>query len=575
MSTEKSMEDIQFDHEIDWLIAGSGAAGMTGAVVAHELGGSVLVVEKEPLFGGTTAKSGGVIWIPGNHSQPNFGIEDSVEEGYQYLKGLIGDTVPDARIRAYAEKAPEMLRFMEKHSHVEYTALPEYMDYYENVPGNKSGGRSMDPGSISLRKLGKEAENMRLGHYDGLMLPFSITVQEGRKLQELTLGSYLLGAKLLLAYLLDIPARLRKQRDNRQAVGPALVAKLRRSLMDRDIPMWLNSPIKKLIQQDGKVIGAVVERDGKPLNVRANKGVLMATGGFSQNAEMRQQYQQHPIGSDWSASAPGATGDGIQIGQEIGAGIGFMGSAWWSPTYEIPDGRVVALISGKSNPGSIMISGSGKRFANEAQPYEDLIKAQYEANNRGEQSIPCYLLFDGNYRKKYAIGHIKPGKVADDSDVPEEYFSTGLLTKAESLEEMAQKLGMDPATLTHTVKTFNEHAVKGEDPEFGRGETLHDRYYADKRVTPNPSLGPLNTAPYYALKCEAGDLDTKGGLQCDEFGRVLTDAGEVIPGFYAAGNTSAAVMGDNYPGAGATIGSAMTFAYIAARHAFEGNNSGQ
>ncbi len=563
-----STDAVSFDHAVDWLVAGAGAAGMTGAIVAHQLGGAVLVVEKEPLYGGTTAKSGGVAWIPGNHRQAEVGVSDSVEEGYDYLKGLIGDTVPDARVRAYAERAPDMLRFMMTHSHVDYTALPEYMDYYEKVPGYKRGGRSMDPGTISLRRLGEAADSLRIGHYDDLLMPFNVTVQEGRRLAEMNGRSYLTGLVLLLRYLADIPARLRGERDNRLTLGSALVAKLRRSLLDRDIPLWLNAPMKELVTENGRVIGAAVEQNGRTMKIRARRGVLLATGGFSHNAALRREHQQAPVGSDWTAAAPGATGDGILMGRQVGAELGFMGSAWWSPTYTIPDGRVMALIAGKSNPGSIMVDQQGRRFANEAQPYEDLVKAQYASHARGAATIPCYLIFDGSFRRRYAIGHIKPGRVADDSRIPREYFESGLLTTAPSLGELAQKLGMDGATLEQTVTRFNEHARRGEDPEFGRGESEHDRYYADRRVSPNPSLAPLETAPYYALLCHPGDLDTKGGLLCDEFARVLDGAGEVIAGLYAAGNTSAAVMGDTYPGAGATIGSAMTFAYIAARQAF-------
>jgi len=290
--------------------------------------------------------------------------------------------------------------------------------------------------------------------------------------------------------------------------------------------------------------------------------------GASHNGAMRQKYQQAPIGGDWTAAAPGATGDAVSMGEHIGAALGFMECAWWSPTYTIPDGRVLALIAGKSNPGSIMVNRLGKRFANEAQPYEDLVKAQYASETRGEQAIPCYLVFDANYRKKYAVGHIKPGKVEDDNKLDPANFQTGLLTKADSLEELADKLQIERGALLETVTNFNHHARNGEDPEFGRGSTEHDRYYADKTVSPNPSLGPLDAAPYYALRCDPGDLDTKGGLLCDEQARVLHTSGAVIEGLYAAGNASAAVMGNTYPGAGATIGSAMTFAYIAARHAF-------
>ena len=558
------------DLAVDWLVAGAGAAGMTGAVVAHQLGGSVLVVEKDPVYGGTTAKSGGVAWIPGNHRQADVQVQDSVEEGYTYLKGLIGDSVSDARIRAYAHRGREMLQFMMQHSHVEYSALPHYMDYYEHVPGYKAGGRSMDNTPLDLRRLGSDAKTIRLGHYDGL-LPFNVTVEEGQRMQAMDAGAYLLILRMMLRFVLDIPGRIRRQRDNRLTLGPALVARLRLSLQDRRVPLWLDSPMQELLQDNGRVCGALVNHEGRVQRIHARRGVLLATGGFAHNAEMRRQYQQAPIGNDWTAAAPGATGDAVLMGEQLGAALGFMDCAWWSPTYRIPDGRVLALIAGKSNPGSIMVNRQGKRFANEAQPYEDLVKAQYASAAKGEGAIPCYLVFDATYRGKYAVGHIKPGKVEHDGKLAPENFASGLLTRADSLEELADKLQIDRATLLHTVTNFNRHARNGEDPEFGRGQTQHDRYYADKSVSPNPSLGPLETAPYYALRCDPGDLDTKGGLLCDEYARVLHTSGSVIAGLYAAGNASAAAVGNTYPGAGATIGSAMTFAYIAAQHAFGQN----
>jgi 3-oxosteroid 1-dehydrogenase len=380
--------------------------------------------------------------------------------------------------------------------------------------------------------------------------------------------------RLFLRYLLDVPARLRRQRDNRLTLGPALVARLRLSLQERKIPLWLDAPMQELLQDKGRVCGALVRHQGKLQRIQARRGVLLATGGFSHNAGMRRQYQQSPIGSDWTAAAPGATGDAVIMGERIGAALGFMDCAWWSPTYTIPDGRVLALIAGKSNPGSIMVNREGKRFANEAQPYEDLVKAQYASEARGEGAIPCYLVFDARYRGKYAVGHLKPGKVEHDNRLAPANFTSGLLTRADSMEELADKLQIKREALLHTVTNFNRYARQGKDPEFGRGATLHDRYYADCTVTPNPSLGPLDTPPYYALRCDPGDLDTKGGLQCDEQARVLHTSGAVLDGLYAAGNASAAVMGNTYPGAGATIGSAMTFAYIAAQHAFGAHTTG-
>ncbi len=559
----------QQDYAVDWLVAGAGAGGMTGAVVAHQLGGSVLLVEKEPVYGGTTAKSGGVAWIPANHRLGEFGIEDSSERAYQYLHGLIGDSVPAPRVRAYAERASEMLRFMMRHSHVHYTPLPAYMDYYDSVPGYLNGGRSMDPAPLHIRHLGAAASTMSRDHYTGLLLPFNVSVVEGRRLQDMDAGAYLLGAKLAARYYLDLPARLARRGDDRLTLGPALVARLRRSLLDRDIPLWLDTPITEMLYENGRVCGAKVLRRGEPVTVRAKRGVLLCTGGFARNAGLRRQYQPQPSSDRWTAAAPGATGDGIALGEQVNAALGFMGSAWWSPTYLLPDGRSLALISGKSNPGSIMVNRQGKRFTNEAQPYEDVVKDQYASEGRGEGAVPCYLIFDAQFREKYTAGHIKPAKITPDSRLPQDYFDKGLLSRADTLFELGATLGMDGHALAQTVADFNHHARLGKDPLFGRGDSLHDRYYADPKVQPNPSLAPLEKAPFYALRCEPGDLDTKGGLLCNEHAQVLDRSGDVIAGLYAAGNASAAVMGDTYPGAGSTIGSAMTFAYIAARHALD------
>jgi 3-oxosteroid 1-dehydrogenase len=303
------------------------------------------------------------------------------------------------------------------------------------------------------------------------------------------------------------------------------------------------------------------------MRIQARRGVLLAAGGFDHNAEMRAQHQHPAVRSEWSAGSPDNTGDAIRAGESLGAELEFMGSAWWTPTYLNPDGRSEALIAGKSMPGSIFVNRAGKRFVNEAEPYEDLVKNQFKAHSEAEQSVPCYMVCDARFRHNYLLGPIGAGKAMPDELIPADYKKAKFLNKADSLAELAALLDIDAAGLEHTVARVNEFARTGKDLDFGRGDSLHDRYYSDPSVKPNPNLGPLTEAPFYAIQICAGDLGTKGGLKADEFGRVQRADGSCIDGLYVTGNSSGAVMGDTYPGAGSTLGPAMAFGWIAAQHA--------
>lgn len=561
-------ETYPWDTETDFIVVGSGAGGMTGAVAAAASGLDVLLLEKTDQFGGTTALSGGVIWIPNNPSMKRGGISDSEAEALHYLKAVVGDDVPETKLRSYIRRGPEMLAFMEHKADLPFDAALQYSDYYPDAPGAKPGGRSMEPTPISRRSIGRHATEQRFPDFlkSGFMR-FAITVKESREVMDMTLKGKFYMIRNMLGFYLDIPSRLKGLPDNRQTLGRALVVRLRRALLKYNIPLWLSAQAETLIVEDGRVIGLSVLHEGQQKRIKARRGILLAAGGMGQNVELRQQYGQLPTGETFSSDAPGNVGDAIRMGQEVGADLAFMGSAWWTPSVQFPDGSVLALISGKSLPGSVFVDGAGRRFCNEAAPYEDVIKALWANHRSGVNSVPCHMVFDARARREYLMGPVTPGKVQGDALLPQDWFSSGFLCKADTLPELAAQMGVDGAALVAAIERHNQYALEGKDPDFHRGEKAIDRYYGDEAIKPNPSLAPIVKAPFYALKVYPGDLGTKGGLKTDHNACVMNTQGELITGLYATGNCSGAVMGDSYPGAGSTIGSAMTFAYIAALHA--------
>jgi 3-oxosteroid 1-dehydrogenase len=327
----------------------------------------------------------------------------------------------------------------------------------------------------------------------------------------------------------------------------------------------LNSSVNQLIVEQQRIVGVQVNHQGKVKRIKAKRGVMLAAGGFAHNEKLRQQHHPKPTGVEWTAANPGDTGDGILLAEGQGAALELMDCAWWTPALKYPDGRAEAWIVGKSMPGCMLVNQQGQRFVNDAAPYEDVVKAQYQ---HGQDAVPSYMICDARYRREYPIGlQIRPAKTMPDERVPEQLWKSGFIVKADSLAGLAHKLGMPANALQETVARYNRFAATGKDQDFGRGDSLTDRYYSDPRISPNPCLAPLSEGPFYAVKVYPGDLGTKGGVRCDEYARALNAEGEPIPGLYAAGNTAASVFGNSYPGAGATIGPAMTFAYIAAKHA--------
>ena len=567
MAETTGAEGENWDHGVDLLIVGSGAGAMTAALAGYDGGADVLLIEKGDQYGGSSAMSGGGLWVPCNHIALEAGVEDNEEEAWKYLKGCVGDDVPDERLRAYLTESRAMVKYLCEHTRAEFIPLVDYPDYYPNVEGSKPGGRCLDPKNLDARLLGDEFLKMRENAPQQQILGrIAMTIPEARISLARTPGWVKVMMRLFLKYAFDIPWRFKSKRDRNLAMGNALVGMLRRSLMDRGIPLWLETPARKLILEGDRVVGVEAEKQGKRVRIRARKGVILAAGGFEANQAMREKYLPRPTNAEWSSANPNNTGDIINMGLEIGAAIGLMDEAWWGPAVKFPsDARARFFVIELSLPGSVLVNKRGERFVNEAEPYGDKVAAMYAKNTPEAETIPSYLVFDWNFRKKYPVGPLLPGQQQSDRMAPKDVM--GLISKADTVSELAKQLGIDASGLEDTVAKMNEYARTGKDLDFGRGDTIFDRYYGDTHVTPNPNLGPIDTPPFYGMRIYPGELGTKGGLVVDAKARVQKESGEAIPGLYATGNCSSSVMGHTYPGPGSTLGPTTTFGYVAARHA--------
>lgn len=541
--------------EYDIVVVGSGAGGMTAALTAAHRGLSVVLIEKAAKFGGSTARSGGGVWVPNNEVLERDGVDDTPEAARDYLHAIIGDVVSKERIDTYLERGPEMLSFVLKNSPLKMQWVPGYSDYYPEAPGGRVGGRSVEPTPFDSTCLGPEVDNLE-PDYGKAPLNVVITQADYRAINLLRrhpsglarvmrVGMRWMGAKLTGKHLLGR--------------GQALSAGLRAGLLDANVPVLLETPMTDFHVEDGRVVGVAVA--GSDSIIRAKLGVVLASGGFEHNAEMRKKYQRQPIGTEWTVGAAANTGDGITAGQKLGAAVDLMDDAWWGPSIPLTGGPWFCIAE-RTLPGGIMVNTAGKRFLNEAAPYVEAVHMMYGGEyGIGEgpgENVPTWMIIDQRYRDRYIFAGLTPKK-----RFPSRWLEAGVVVKADTVTELAEKTGMPVEQLTATVERFNGFARSGVDEDFRRGESGYDKYYGDKTNKPNPSLGVIDKPPYYAVKMVPGDLGTKGGLVTDADARVLREDGSVIDGLYAIGNSSAPVMGHTYAGPGATIGPAMTFGYLA------------
>lgn len=559
---------MNFQYSVDVLIIGSGGGGMTAALAADAAGLDTLVVEKASYFGGSTALSGGGIWVPGAPAQRRGGYSPDPDAVVGYLRRITGGLVTEERLRAYVEKAPEMMEFLEKLSPwFEFVWKPGYADYYPELPGGSERGSTINVPAIDLRKLG-DLEN-------DLLQPLALAPRgiwfAPKDLRLFYQVRQNWRGKAVLVKLIWRMLRARVFGDRMAAIGQSLAARMRLAMKDKRIPLWLDSPMTELITDaDGRVTGAVVERDGAPQRIEARRGVIIASGGFDHDMAWRREHLP-VLDKDWSFGNPANLGDGIRAGEKVGGALDLLDEAWWFPAICWPDGRLQFMLNERMMPSQFVVNGAGKRFVNEAAPYMDFAHAMLNGQDTGISHIPCWLITDQRSFHSYVVaGHLPIPKVPfapvpTGRKVPAAWLESGVVKSAATFEELAVKIGVPPAQLRSTAARFNELARKGHDDDFNRGDSVYDNYYGDPTL-PNPNLHPLTTPPYYAFQIILGDLGTSGGLRTDEFARVLRPDDTVIEGLYAIGNASAAVMGRSYAGAGATIGPAMTFGYIAAQH---------
>ncbi|KAL4942365.1 hypothetical protein BDV06DRAFT_235452 [Aspergillus oleicola] len=545
-----------FTEETDLLIIGSSAGALTANLTARTHGLRSIIIEKEPTIGGG-------LWIPCNPVSHAAGVRDSTDAALRYFEGAVGDvgavSSPTKR-RAFIENGPDMISFLQERG-LEFKFTKGYPDYYPTMEGamGKGGGRSIESRPFDIRKL-KEWE----GRLPAAITPVAISSEDASVLMQMMSSP----KAFVTAMSKLIPLIARGLAGQRLAsMGRGLVAQLLYLNLKNDArDIRLQTSLSRLIQgPGGEILGAEVkslsESASSPTikTIRATRGVLLSAGGFAQNAQMRKHYLPQPASTNWTSSPKGDTGDAIREGMRIGASTALMDDAWWGPTIIDPvTFKPRFTLMERCLPHCFIVDSTGKRFMNEAQSYTDAGHDQYERNRvQGVTAIPAWLVLDENYRRRYILGGLfarqKPSRKALDRK---------LIFMADSLEELAGQIAVDPAGLIETAERYNEMCATGVDEDFGKGTYAYDQFFGDPAIRPNSNMGPLNKAPYYAIAIWPGDLGTKGGLLTDEFQRVLGQNEKAIPGLFAIGNTAASIMGRTYLGAGSTLGPAMTHGFI-------------
>lgn len=539
------------NHEYDVVVVGTGAAAFAGAISAADRGLKVLMVESTEKWGGSSSMSGGGMWLPNNPLMRRDRAGDSREDALEYMEAAIGQAgdagqaSSRARKEAFVDNVDGFVNILEREG-IKFARAKDYPDYYPELPGGKIG-RAIEVEPIDAKEIGEWWETSR--GQDGVAAPLKTddVWLLGRAWS--TPSGFLRGAQFVGRTLASLA---KGKRD--VACGAGLAVASLKVAHKLGVEVWLNSPLTDIIIEDGKVSGVEVRKDGTPTTIVTRRGVILGAGGFAQNQDMRRQY--HGVTAHSSAN-PGNTGEVITIAASKGAGLGMMDDAWWGASIPAPDTdhNPSFLVGERSMPYSIIVDEAGERFANESESYVDL--GHHMLAHSKERPGKYWMILDSRHVRRYLrTFSVIPG-------VMKGLEEKGMFYKADTLEEIAAKTGINPDGLKKTVTRWIGMCATGIDQDFGRGNSAYDRYYGDPLVHPNPNMGPIARGPFHAYEIVLGDLGTKGGVMTDEKARVLTESGEVIEGLFAAGNCSASVMGYTYPGPGSTLGPAVVFGHIA------------
>jgi 3-oxosteroid 1-dehydrogenase len=548
------------DTTVDLLVVGSGT-GMAAALAANELGLSVLIVEKASCVGGSTARSGGALWLPASPVLREAGADDTVELAGTYLDSVVAGSAPAQRSVAFVEYASPMVEMLRRTTPLRLFWARGYSDYHPEEPGGSPAGRTCECRPLDTSILGECRTRLRPGVLEaGFSIPttgadyrwMNLVARVPRK------GVPTFGKRLAQG----VGGRLLGRRY--AAGGQGLMAGLFAGVLRAGIPVWTDTTLLHLHTDGDRVTGALVGHHGHEVTISARRGVVLATGGFDHSMDMRWKFQSESLGPNLSLGAESNTGDGIRAAQELGADIDLMDQAWWFPAIAPMPGKAPAvMLAERSLPGSLIVNQHGRRFANESADYMSFGQRLLELERSGSPVEAMWIVFDQQYRNSYVFG----AELFPRMRIPPSWYEAGIAVRADSLGELGARMGVPVPEFFQTLTRFNQNSSAGEDPDFGRGRSAYDRYYGDPTIKPNPNLRPLVKGPFYAVKMVLSDLGTCGGLKTDERARVLREDGGVISGLYAIGNTAANAFGTTYPGAGATIAQGLVYGYIAARDA--------
>lgn len=557
----------QWDETYDFVIVGSGGGSMCAALAAQDRGLRPLIVEKCDKVGGSTALSGGVWWIPDNPVMKRAGRADSYEKARQYLDAVLGPPSlgsSDARRTAFLKTGPQVVSYLESKG-MRFHLPKKWPDYYSDLPGGEQLSRSLVAEPFDLRTLGEWEE--RLNVYALFDIPF-----HPDDLVDLLLIKRTSSGRRALLRTVWRTLRETLTRTRIRGTGHAIQGRMLELALRSQVPIWRNAPVEEMIVEDDRIVGVVAQRDGKPVRVRALDGVLLNSGGFARNIAMRRQHQRQPVSDRWTNANIGDTGEVLAAAMRLGAATENLDMAIWIPTALMPNGdpapgtiRNGALFPimaplDMSKPNCILVNAKGDRIVNESGSYMDVGEAMHRQGN-----LPCWYILDQTNRDRYMFG----GKFG----APKAWLESGFIKRADTLDGLAAQTGIDAVGLKATVERFNGFCANGADRDFNRGGREYDRWNGDPSIRPNPSLGPIAKAPFYAIAAFPGDVGTYGGLVCDEHSRVLRGDGSAIAGLYATGNCTSSVTGRFYPGAGASISASFIFGYLAATHAADARSA--